>query len=103
MRILALIVFTSLVVVGCATTDTNCAGCGMEKNGCTCEACPVTGKTGECPEAGAAVCAECVELAAGGTGWCAECDKGFYEGKEVNCSGGCKGNPGGPPCAACVK
>lgn len=48
-------------------------------------------------------CAACEILKAGGTGWCAECDKGYYEGKEVNCTGQCRANPGGPPCEACVK
>jgi len=31
------------------------------------------------------------------------CGKGFFEGKEVNCKGECKANPGGAPCKACVK
>ena len=48
-------------------------------------------------------CAGCEMLMAGGTGWCAECDKGYYEGKEVNCTGQCRANPGGPPCQVCVK
>jgi hypothetical protein len=48
-------------------------------------------------------CAVCEKLKAGGTGWCAECDKGYFEGKEVNCTGQCRANPGGPPCEACVK
>jgi hypothetical protein len=98
MRILPLILFMALIMVGCATTDGKCAACGSKD--CTCEACPVTGKTGDCPEA---ACSGCAELAAGGTGWCAECDQGYFEGRLVNCTGGCKANPGGPPCSACVK
>lgn len=48
-------------------------------------------------------CPGCAELMDGKTGWCADCGTGFNEGNEVNCKGECAGNPGGPPCAACVK
>lgn len=53
MRVIALILailFGLMVLTGCSTTDYSCAGCGGCKDTCTCEACPVTGQTGECPE-----------------------------------------------------
>lgn len=53
MRVFALIliiVFGLLILSSCASTDYQCAACGGCKDTCTCEACPVTGKSGTCPE-----------------------------------------------------
>jgi hypothetical protein len=65
-----------------------------------CETCPAEGT---CPAAAETECAVCTELMAGGTGWCADCGVGFHEGQLVNCESDCAANPGGEPCAACVK
>ncbi|MHC4945464.1 MAG: hypothetical protein ACYTG7_20825 [Planctomycetota bacterium] len=76
-----------LLGLGCATADKSTKAAAGSKGS----------------EAVAESCAGCEALAAGATGWCKECGKGFHEGQEVNCVGGCKMNPGGPPCAGCVK
>ena len=64
--------------------------------------------TGEAMEKGEASkeamgCAGCVALMKGETGWCADCGTGYFEGNEVNCKNSCAADPGGPPCAGCVK
>ena len=81
-------------VVISLTLIASCAGPQTCECGGTCEG---------CAEAGATECAGCVALQAGQTGWCEDCGKGYFEGKEVNCSGECAGDPGVPPCADCVK
>lgn len=80
----------------CAIFFTVLLGCVLLV-GCASDKCTEVSK--ETP-----ACAECGQLTAdGATGWCSQCGTGFHEGKEVMCKGGCQANPGGPPCAGCVK
>ena len=79
---------------GCTTTKV-CGGCGGKCGECACS----EAKAGE-----VAACSGCAALIeAKATAWCEACGKGYYEGKEVKCKGGCKANPGGLPCKNCVK
>ena len=86
--------FTLIAVVLCLTWIASCAGPQSCECGGTCE---------ECTAADATACEGCVALQAGQTGWCEACGAGYFEGQEVNCKGECAANPGGPPCADCVK
>jgi hypothetical protein len=100
-----------LLAMGCATHKHSKTGgdCNCNKSECKCSEGKTGSECGGCAEGecncskAAASCAGCKPLVAGQTGWCEDCGKGFFEGKEVNCVGGCKANPGGPPCTGCVK
>ncbi len=86
-----------LALGSCASNEAKDALCACEGGDKPCE-CPA-------PEAAVAedACDGCAAFMVGGTGWCETCDTGYYEGKEVWCKGGCSANPGGMPCANCVK
>lgn len=105
-----LIALASLIL--CLTWIASCAGPQGCECGGTCEGCAAAeaadcdcgGTCETCVAAADAIaCEGCVALQAGQTGWCADCGTGYFEGQEVNCQGECGANPGGPPCADCVK
>ena len=75
-----------LLFPACKSVDDDCCGCQETTNAVEDVSCP-----------------SCAELMEGKTGWCDDCGTGFHQGQEVNCKGQCAGDPGGPPCAACVK
>jgi len=101
-----------LTLAACRSLET-CKTCELEGQACgqcagnpSCEA--AGGTCADCTRAAAASaqtaeCEGCAALLAGQTGWCAECGKGYNEGREVYCTQFCQANPGGPPCASCVK
>ena len=107
LSILVLIVAGLFFLTGCECCGLCCAdNCEKESS---CEKCPSTGKCcGTCTGGGATAteadgCPGCDSLEAGGTGWCADCGAGYYEGSIVKCKGSCNARPGGPPCSACAK
>ncbi len=93
-----------LLVAGCACGDKCCGSCDKDKvcSSAKCEGSCSGEKCGDSCACSAKECTDCAEQMADKTGWCM-CGKGFFEGKEVNCKGECKANPGGAPCKACVK
>ena len=98
LSILTVVVLALLLLPACAT-DGCCGSCG----GTCASACGDNCSCDGCTKDDAAKCEACAGAMAGQTGWCAGCQKGFFEGQEVNCTTECAANPGGPPCPACVK
>lgn len=88
----------------CTSKDAKCCGTCSDKDAKCCGTCSDKDAKccGKCGDKDAADCKDCTAKMKDGTGWC-PCGKGFYKGKEVNCKGECKANPGGPPCPNCVK
>ncbi len=106
-----------LLAASCSSLDTcgdceeagssceNCAGdTDCQAEGGACEGCPGASQAeAETAAAEGGACAGCATLMAGGTGWCADCGKGYSDGWEVNCTKYCKAAPGSQPCSSCVK
>lgn len=104
--VLALLLLPACCCTGCST-DSCCGSCdGACASSCGDSCASSCGDGCSCDgsaKGDAATCEVCAILKDGATGWCAECQKGFSEGQEVNCTTECAANPGGPPCPACVK
>ncbi len=106
----ALLVSLSLVLLAACSSLRDCCGCNQKEACCgecgQTEACcgECGGEEACCGECGGSeACKGCATLSGGGTGWCADCGKGFNAGREVNCTESCMASPGGQPCTACVK